>query len=295
MEDIGAINNLQQIKEETAIKENEPSLIKDFFTEEKKESIKDLAELFGQSETELKKEFGTYKAKKVYKKLNYLIDNRIRLKKDLITALETAVKYGFYGVSVYPSALQLSKSALAGSNVKIRVLINYPLGEDAFKTVKYSVKLAREQGADEIAVMLSSFSYKNLNEYDVIKQIKKLIKTAKNKKLILMIDSANLSRIELENAIKTSICCGVSNVLILNEKSRVDRETLDDAIKISSDKIFIECKDTVSSSEQTVSMFVSGIDFLTTEYAPEIVKDLSVKINGDLESGCKPLDKTDKE
>ncbi len=295
MEENEVIDILDKEREEIVDKKREPSFIKNFFTEEKVENIKELAELFGQSETEIKKEFGAFKAKKIYKKLNYLIDNRFRLKKDVVSLLETAVKYDFYGVSVYPSALKLAKNVLKGSDVKLRVLLNFPLGENDFKAVKYSVKLSRQSGADEIAVMLSAFSFKNYESVEITKQIKKLIKTAKNKKLVIMFDSANLSRIELENAITTCISLGIRSVLILNGNARLDREVVDDAVKISSNKVFLECKEGVCTAEQTVSMLVSGIDFLTSEHATEIVADLNDKINASTESGCKPLDKTDKE
>lgn len=292
MENI-AINNVTET--EDSVKEvNEPSIIKDFFKDEKEQNVKELAELFGQSETELKKEFGSFKAKKIYKKLNYFIDNGCKLKKELISCLETAVKNEFYGVTIFKTALPIAKSVLSKTNVKIRVLINYPLGEEDYNTVKFSLKQAVKNGADEIAVMLSSFTYKNCDLSETIKQVKKLLKIAKKKKLIIVLDSANLSRTDIEKILSALISLGVRSIMIANAKSTIDRDLLDDAIKVCADKIFLELKDGVLLAEQAISSLVSGVDFLTTEFAPEIVNDLSAKIST-FESGCKPLDKTDKE
>ncbi len=282
-------------REQATLKNDNPSLIKEFFTEEESENIKDLADLFGQSEQELKKEFGSFKAKKIYKKLNYFIDNRFKLKSDLKSSLETAVKYGFYGVTVFPNLLKFAKNTLKGTELKVRVLINYPCGEDDFKTVKHSAKLCKTYGAHEIAVTLSSFIYKNFDSQETVKQIKKLKQIVKNKKLVIIIDSANFSRTEIEKVIKLLISCGIRYILIENTKSRVEINVLEDAVKLLEDKIFIECKDKISCAEQTVSTLSLGIDFLTSEYAPEIATDLSKKINATSEINTEALDKTDKE
>ncbi len=282
-------------REQVTLKKDNPSLIKEFFTEEENENIKDLADLFGQSEQELKKEFGSFKAKKIYKKLNYFIDNRAKLKTELKSSLETAVKYGFYGVTVLPSLLKFAKNTLKESELKVRVLINYPYGEDDFKTVKRSAKLCKIYGADEIAVMLSSFTYKNFDNQETIKQIKKLKRVTRSKKLIVIIDGGNFSRTEIEKVIKLLISCGIRYILLENTKARLEINVLEDAVKLCEDKIFIECKDKISCAEQTVSTLSLGIDFLTSEYAPEIAIDLSKKINATSEINTQPLDKTDKE
>ena len=296
MEENLKVNQVESETEETQNNKNgSSSFIKDFFIEEQAEKIKDLADLFGQSEAEIKKEFGNFKAKKIYKKLNYFIDNRFRLSKDLKSCLELAVKHEFYGVTVFQSAMEIAKNTILGSKVKLRVLVNYPQGEDDFNTVKCAVKLAKRGGADEIAVMLSAFYYRNYDSLETVKRVKKLLRVARNKKLVIILDSANLSRIEIENAIKTLISSGVYNILIANSKARLDRDALNDAIKLCTDKVFIECLDKISLAEPTVSILTSGVDFLTSEYAPEIVTDLNDKINANTESGCKPLDKTDKE
>jgi len=142
--------------------------------------------------------------------------------------------------------------------------------------------------------MLSSFTYKNCDLSETIKQVKKLLKIAKKKKLIIVLDSANLSRTDIEKILSALISLGVRSIMIANAKSTIDRDLLDDAIKVCADKIFLELKDGVLLAEQAISSLVSGVDFLTTEFAPEIVNDLSAKIST-FESGCKPLDKTDKE
>ena len=77
-------NDIEEIKIEQS---GESSLVKDYFKDDQSGKIKKLADLFGQSELELKKEFASFKAKKVYKKLNYFIDGRFRLNADVLDIL----------------------------------------------------------------------------------------------------------------------------------------------------------------------------------------------------------------
>ena len=112
------IENLptEEIKQ---IGEEAGSVIKEFFLKEDGGYVKDLAPLFGQSETELTREFGIYKAKKIYNKLNYLLIDQSLLNAVILKELNLAVKCNFNSVAVFPTSLTLAKSALNKSGVKL--------------------------------------------------------------------------------------------------------------------------------------------------------------------------------
>lgn len=289
-------NSVEEVKiSEEPLNASEPSLVKDYFTEDESGKIKELANLFGQSEGELKKEFGVFKAKKVYKKLNYFIDNRFRLVGDVIDMLNTATKYEFYGVTVYPTALPLAVSLLSGGNVKIRALIDYPSGESSYKAVKYSLKRAVKERADEILVAFSPYTVKNADEKESLKILKKLAKKAKNKRFSVLLDTSVLSKAELDYALNLLVNGGVSSVALHRLNGEVDKSLVVEFAEKFSGRLSVECFDDVNCSEVAVSTLIGGVNMLTSEYCQEIVLDFSKKINACEPSDCQVLDKTNKE
>ena len=74
MEELESTEIINDKMQETLIavqeKTEDSNVIKEYFLhEEGRSCMKDLADLFGQSEGEMSKEFGVFKAKKLYKKL----------------------------------------------------------------------------------------------------------------------------------------------------------------------------------------------------------------------------------
>ena len=117
-------------KNEIVTEEKGVAETKDYFTPQKNKASKELAELFGQSENQLKKEFGIYKAKKIYKKLSYFVDAKAKLREEVIKELQNAKKRELYSVLVYPTQVSLAKLILKGTETKVRAVINFPSGEE---------------------------------------------------------------------------------------------------------------------------------------------------------------------
>ncbi len=287
--------DIEEIKLEDLPVSNEQSFVKDYFTEDGSQKIKELADLFGQSECELKKEFGSFKAKKVYKKLNYFIDNRFKLNGDIINLIKTAEKYGFYGVTVYPTALPLAVALLVGSSVKVRALIDYPSGESSFKTIKYSLKQALNDGAEEFLISLSAYEFKNDDNREIFKKVKKLVKKADGNKVSVLLDTAILSRAELEKIINLLWVSGIYSIVLMRSQGELDKNLAIELASFAGDRINVECLCDINCSEVAVSTLLGGVSMLTTEYCQEIVLDFSKKINACDSVDAQPLDKTDKE
>ena len=190
---------VKEIKiQEERLSEGEPSVIKEFFLSNSGE--RELSALFGQSESELKKEFGTYKAQKIYRRLNSFIDSRDKLLGEVKTALKEALKYGFNSVTVFSNVLSIAKSVVKGA-VKVRALINYPFGEEMQKAINYQVKCAVKEGADEVLIPLSVFAFRTLSSEELVKSLKKTVASARGKRVCALIDISVLTLPEVESAI----------------------------------------------------------------------------------------------
>ena len=257
--------------------EGEQSVIKEFFLSGGSE--RELGALFGQSETELKKEFGSYKAQKIYRKLNYFIDSRSKLLGEVKSALKEALKYGYRSVTVFPSVIALSKSVLNGA-IKVRALINYPYGEDLEKSINYQVKQAIKSGADEVLVPFSAFLFRCGDSTEVISYYKKLIKSARVRRVSILLDLAVLTLPEVESAISLVISSGISSVVLAFEGGvgPVSKAVIEDALSISMGLVKVECIAPISKAEDAISTLINGVDLITSKSAQEISRDLSMKI-----------------
>lgn len=277
------------------IKTNESdSVIKEFFLKEEGSYVKDLAPLFGQSETELTKEFGVYKAKKVYSKLNYLLNDQNMLSAVILKELSLAVKCSFNSVVVFPSCLGLAKSTLNKSGVKLRALISYPYGEELLKVSACSVKSAIKKGADQVQVFLPVSPIKNGDMKGMLKYVKKLLKTAGKKDVIVTLDAGVLTLPELETAVRL-IAKNTTVYAVAVQSSigdnLVDLSIVKELINSADGRVLIECFSPIGIAEDAVSTLLAGASLVTTQNCPKIATDLSVKIERASGEKAQSLDK----
>lgn len=263
--------------DENALEKEQNSLVKEFFVKEGGDSVKELSQLFGQSESELTKEFGSYKAKKILKRISCYIDISTKYRDGIVKELQSILKRGFYGVTLYSNVLPIAKNVLKGSDVKIRVLVNYPHGEETYKTTKYAVKQAVKTGADQIAIMLSPYEIKNGELKEVIKKLKKLIKKAKKKQMIVILNVEKLTLAEIETTIRQLSDLKLYAITLSGE---VDKARISEVISACNVKTSIECFSSVCVAEQAISLLLSGVNVLTTDNYNEVVDDLNKKISG---------------
>ena len=158
-------------------------IIKEYFLKDTQQmSIKELANLFGQSEGEMSKEFGAFKAKKLYKKLDYLLIDNTLFFEEFIKKCALAIKYGFKGITVLPSFVSRAKSALIDKSLEVRALIDYPLGEETFKSKLFSTKLAIKNGANALLLSLPTSAIKNGDYKKTAKEFKKIMSVCGKRK-----------------------------------------------------------------------------------------------------------------
>ena len=74
---------------------------------------------------------------------------------DIEKLCKEAVDHQFYAICVSPSYIQIAKSVLEGSAVKIAAVIGFPLGAMTTKAKVFEAKDAIELGADEIDMVIN--------------------------------------------------------------------------------------------------------------------------------------------
>lgn len=98
-------------------------------------------------------------------------------KQELEKLFEEAKKYRFKGVCVNPCNVKLAKELLKDTEVNIVTVIGFPLGANVSEVKAFETKLAIQDGADEIDMVINVSALKN-RDYDLVKEDIKKVKAA---------------------------------------------------------------------------------------------------------------------
>lgn len=124
---------------------------------------------------------------------------------DFIKLFEEAKKYNFLGVCVNPMYVRLAKENLKDSPVKVVTVAGFPLGANRPEVKAFETKLALEDGADEIDMVINVTALKN-KDYDFIKYDIETVKAAcKNHPLKVILETDLLTKDEIKKACELCI------------------------------------------------------------------------------------------
>lgn len=97
---------------------------------------------------------------------------------------EEAKEYGFRGLCVFPEHAKIAKSILEGSGVKVTTLIDEPTGSSPHETRMDMVKEAKNNGSDEVDVVMKIDDFKNGKYNEVLEDLKEITKILPTKVII---------------------------------------------------------------------------------------------------------------
>ena len=126
-------------------------------------------------------------------------------KEELIKLLDEAVKYDFLGICVNPVNIAFAKKHLGDSKVKIVTVVGFPLGASRPEAKAFEAKLAIEDGADEVDMVLNVSLMKDKEFQAVQADIEAVKKACGDKKLKVILETDLLTTEEIENACKLCI------------------------------------------------------------------------------------------
>ncbi len=124
---------------------------------------------------------------------------------DFIKLFEEAKKYNFLGVCINPLYVKLAKEYLSGTDVKIITVVGFPLGANKTEVKAYETKLAIEDGADEIDMVINVTALKN-KDYGFVKLDIETVKDfCKDKPLKVILETDLLDKEEIKKACEICI------------------------------------------------------------------------------------------
>jgi len=148
-----------------------------------------------------------------YEEIMNMIDSTLLkpvvLKEELEKLCSDAVKFGFKSVVVNPVHVKTCKKILKDTKVKVCTVAGFPLGEELSKVKLYQVKRACKAGAEEIDFVLSLSAAKAGDWKYVGKEVKKLVKAAKRKRVVkVILEASYLTDEEIVKACQVCVEAG---------------------------------------------------------------------------------------
>jgi len=157
---------------------------------------------------------------KTKKELASFIDHTLlkpeATKKDIRRICQEAKKFGFAAVCVHPYRVKLCANVLKGTPVEICTVIGFPFGTNGEKSKAYEAKVACQDGAEEIDMVLNVGAMKDKDYVNVKKDIRGVVRAVKgeNKKNIVkvILETCYLTKAEIARACKIVQAAGADFV-----------------------------------------------------------------------------------
>lgn len=215
------------------------------------------------------------------KKIAKLIDHtNIELDataKDIKKTCQEAKEYSFLGVDIRPKWVNLVKKELKGTDIKVVVLIDPPMGLSSHQKRLKMCRKAKKNGADELDVVMNIVDLKHERYDKVLKDLKAICKILPTK---VIIGSGYLTDEEIKKASEIAKKAGAFCVKTATEKDPLENRELKEKarhLKImakSAPGLLIKASVKIRTLKDLKMMVKAGADIIGTSSGVEIMKEI---------------------
>ena len=131
---------------------------------------------------------------------------------DIIQLCEEAKKYQLGGVCINPCYVALARHLLSGTGVKVITVIGFPLGATYPEVKELEAKMAADNHADEIDMVMNISAFKTGDYQAVENEIKRVVAAAAPSLVKVIIETALLTDEEKRKACQLVIAGGAQFV-----------------------------------------------------------------------------------
>ena len=199
---------------------------------------------------------------------------------DIINLCQEAKDAGLFGVCINPCYVALAKHLLTGTKIKIITVIGFPLGATYPEVKALETKMAIENHADEIDMVMNISAFKTGNYDAVIADIRQVVEAAKPYPVKVIIETCLLTDAEKHKAtqlvakagasfVKTSTGFSTRGAII--EDVKMLRQEADKAV------IGVKAAGGIRDAFVAEDMLAAGADRIGTSAGPQIVGAVHAK------------------
>jgi len=196
-------------------------------------------------------------------------------REDIIRTCDEAIKYGFRGVDVNPEWVSLVKEQLEGTDMKVIVLIDPPMGLSSHEERVSACKKAVEDGADELDIVMNIVDLKHERYDKVLSDLSEISKIADTK---VIIGSGYLTDKEIKKASEIvkeagAICVKTATYADPLEARQLEEKAIHVGImKESAPGLLIKASAKIGSFEDAMMMINAGADVIGTSSGVDIAE-----------------------
>ena len=199
---------------------------------------------------------------------------------DIKRTCQEAKKYGFRSVCINPKWVKFAKKELKDTDIKIVVLIDAPMGQSSHsRRIKMS-KLAKEDGATELDVVMNIIDLKYERYNKTLKDLKEICKILPTK---VIIGSGFLTDDEVKKASQLVKKAGAICVKTATFKDPLGHSELKEKakhlkiMKKAAPGLLIKASGKIKTLKDLKKMVRVGADIIGTSSGVEIIKEARKK------------------
>ena len=195
--------------------------------------------------------------------------------KEIRKTCQEARKYGFRSVCINPEWVKLCQEELEGTNIKIIVLIDPPMGLSSHLNRVEACKKAKKDGASELDIVMNIIDMKYERFDEVLEDLKEITKILPTK---VIIGSGYLTDREIEKASELVKKAGAFCVKTATEKDPLEHIELKEKakhlqiMKKSAPGLKIKAAGKIRTLKDLNMMVKAGADIIGTSLSVEIMK-----------------------
>jgi len=222
----------------------------------------------------------TSKIKNIAKIIEHTNIRTSATEKEIRKTCQEARKYGFRGVCVNPEWVKLCQEELEGTNIKIIVLIDPPMGLSSHLKRVEACRKAKKDGASELDIVMNIIDMKYERFDEVLEDLKEITKILPTK---VIIGSGYLTDKEIEKASELVKKAGAFCVKTATEKDPLEHIELKEKakhlqiMKKSAPGLKIKAAGKIRTLKDLNMMVKAGADIIGTSSGVEIMKQYKRK------------------
>lgn len=196
---------------------------------------------------------------------------------DIKKVCQEAIDYKFRGVDVRLKWVKLVKKELEGTDIKVVVLIDPPMGLSSFQERIKMCKKAKSDGADELDVVMNIVDLKHEKYSKILKDLSVISKILPTK---VIIGSGYLTDEEVKIASEIVKKSGAICVKTATEKDPLERRELEEKarhlkiMKKSAPGLLIKASAQIRTLKDVKKMVKAGANIIGTSSGVKIVKGI---------------------
>jgi len=225
----------------------------------------------------------TEKCYEVASRIDHTNIRKDATEQDIIKTCDEAKKYKFRGVDVRPEWTSVVKRELEGTNIKVIVLIDDPMGLSSHEERMAMCRKAKEDGADELDVVMNIVDMKYENYDKILKDLSEIAEITDTK---IIIGSGYLTDKEIAKASQLVKQSGAICVKTATIKDPIEHRELEEKgehiiiMKENAPDLLVKASGSIRSYENYKMMLMAGADIIGTSSGLAIIEGF-IKTNSE--------------